>query len=81
MLWYFRFWGEIFWDRPNIACSPIDSSSTQRGEAERDLTTLLQPEQLKQLIERCAFVNEMMGSPAWKSIDAEKDILQYRRKN
>lgn len=40
-----------------------------------------EPEQLKQLIERCNFVNEMMGSPAWKSIDAEKDILQYRRKN
>ena len=40
-----------------------------------------EPKQLKKLIERCKIVHEMMGSPAWDSIDAEKDILQYRRKN
>ena len=40
-----------------------------------------EPKQLKKLIERCKIVNEMMGSPAWESIEAEKDILQYRRKN
>lgn len=40
-----------------------------------------EPSQLKNLIERCNFVDEMMGIPAWKSIEAEKDILQYRRKN
>ena len=40
-----------------------------------------EPSQLKNLIERCNFVDEIMGIPAWKSIEAEKDILQYRRKN
>ena len=40
-----------------------------------------EPKQLKKLIERCKIVHEMMGSPAWDSIEAEKDILQYRRKN
>jgi N,N'-diacetyllegionaminate synthase len=40
-----------------------------------------EPSQLKKLIERCKIVDEMMGSPAWESIEAEKDILQYRRKN
>mgnify|MGYP006086410223 CR=1 FL=1 len=40
-----------------------------------------EPKQLKMLIERCKIVDEMMGNPAWESIDAEKDILQYRRKN
>ena len=40
-----------------------------------------EPNQLKKLIERCRVVNEMMGNPAWESIEAEKDILQYRRKN
>jgi len=40
-----------------------------------------EPNQLKELIERCKIVNEMIGSPAWESIEAEKEIRQYRRKN
>jgi sialic acid synthase SpsE len=40
-----------------------------------------EPKQLKKLIEKCKIVHEMMGIPAWDSIEAEKDILQYRRKN
>ncbi len=40
-----------------------------------------EPQQLKELIKRCKIVNEMIGSPAWESIEAEQEILQYRRKN
>ena len=39
------------------------------------------PKQLRELIERCKLVNEMMGNPAWESIEVEQEILQYRRKN
>ena len=38
-----------------------------------------EPEHLKQMIDGCNMVRTMMGDPVWNSIEAEKDILQYRR--
>lgn len=38
-----------------------------------------EPEEMKRLVDSVLFVQEIMGTPAWAPIDAESDILQYRR--
>lgn len=38
-----------------------------------------EPQELKQMVEGIRRATEGMGTPAWKAIDAEAGILQYRR--
>lgn len=51
-------------------------SNTDEGP---DHALSTEPSAMKEMVEKIKYVREMLGKPAWDSIDAEKDILQYRR--
>jgi sialic acid synthase SpsE len=39
----------------------------------------LEPEEMRNLVDSVQFVEQIMGTAAWASVDEEREILQYRR--